>query len=167
MKVAPEHTDDNVLELMNKPSYKVYEAFVKKFEKVNARLEKRKYLVNYFISSHPGSRLNEALSCATRLLSRNIHPEQIQDYLPLPMTLSSCLYYTGVHPLTGKSVFVAKDAQERLMQRALLQSQNSENRLLIQKALRVLDREDLLSYFFPQGRSAQKSMVRYSKRRRR
>ena len=161
MKVAPEHTDEGVLKLMNKPSYKVYEAFVHQFEKVNARLEKKRFLVNYFISAHPGSRLNEALSCATRLLSRNIYPEQIQDYLPLPMTLASCLYYTGVHPVSGESVFVAKDSQERLMQRALLQSQNSENRPLIQKALRILGREDLEGYFFPRRPRERKIISRY------
>jgi len=147
MKVAPEHTDDFVLELMNKPPYECYEAFVKKFEKINARLPKRKYLVNYFISAHPGSRLNEALSCAMKLLSRQIRPEQIQDYLPLPMTLSSCLYYTGIHPLNGKHVFVAKDIHERSMQRALLQSQNPESRPLIKKALSRLGQEHLMEHF--------------------
>jgi uncharacterized radical SAM protein YgiQ len=164
MKVAPEHTDEGVLRLMNKPTYKIYEAFVKNFEKVNARLEKRKYLVNYFISAHPGSRLNEALACSTRLLARHIHPEQIQDYLPLPMTLSSCLYYTGVHPLSGETVFVAKEPQERLMQRALLQSQNPDNRPLIKKALSLLGREDLLNYFLPQQEKPQGNKAKYSRR---
>jgi len=147
MKVAPEHAEDHVLELMNKPSYKVYEAFVRKFEKANARLEKRKYLVNYFISAHPGSGLGEALNCARTLLSRHIRPEQIQDYLPLPMTLSSCLYYTGVHPLTGKRAFVAKGVHERAMQRAFLQSQNPQSRPLIRKALRFLGEEHLIGHF--------------------
>jgi len=147
MKVAPEHTDEKLLKVMNKPPYHVYEAFVQKFEKANARLPKRKYLVNYFISTHPGSRLEEALQCATTLLSKRMRPEQIQDYLPLPMTLSSCLYYTGRHPLTGERVFTEKSVSGRVMQRALLQSQNPENRPLIQKALRLLGKEYLAGQF--------------------
>ena len=160
MKVAPEHTDDHVLKLMNKPAYNVYTAFVKKFEQANARLDKRTYLVNYLISAHPGSRLQDALSCASRLLSRHIHPEQVQDYLPLPMTLSSCLYYTGVHPLTGEKVFVAKDLEERAMQRALLQSKNPDNQPLIKKALMFLGREDLQGLFY----RPQKSKTRNNRR---
>jgi uncharacterized radical SAM protein YgiQ len=147
MKVAPEHTNDSILELMNKPPYRCYEEFVKKFEKVNARLKNRKYLVNYFISAHPGSRLDDALSCAMTLLSRNMRPEQVQDFIPLPMTVSSCLYHTGAHPVSGKRVFVPRRADERAMQRALLQSQNPQNKPLIKKALRILGKENLLNRF--------------------
>lgn len=152
MKVAPEHTNDSILELMNKPPYRRYEEFVKKFEKVNAVLKSRKYLVNYFISAHPGSRLDDALSCAMTLLSRNMRPEQIQDFIPLPMTVSSCLYHTGIHPLSGKRVFVPKGAEERSMQRALLQSQNPRNKQLIKKALRILGKEKLNPVFLKQQR---------------
>lgn len=147
MKVAPEHTDDEVLAVMNKPSYKKYEEFVKKFERINAKLDKRVYLVNYFISAHPGSRLENALACATKLLSCHMHPEQIQDFLPLPMTISSAIFYTGVHPLTGKKVFVAKNQDERAYQRALMQSQNANNRPLIKKALHLLGKEHLAADF--------------------
>ncbi|MDD5085292.1 MAG: YgiQ family radical SAM protein, partial [Candidatus Omnitrophica bacterium] len=147
MKVAPEHTEDSVLELMNKPPYRSYEEFVKKFEKLNLRLENRRYLVNYFISAHPGSRLDDALSCAMTLLSRNMRPEQVQDFIPLPMTVSSCLYHTGVHPFSGKRVFVPKEADERAMQRALLQSQNPKSKPLIKKALRILHKGHLLNRF--------------------
>lgn len=147
MKVAPEHTDDEVLAVMNKPSYKKYEEFVKKFERINAKLDKRVYLVNYFISAHPGSRLENALSCATKLLSCGIRPEQIQDFLPLPMTVSSAIFYTGVHPLTGEKVFVAKNQDERAYQRALVQSQNANNRPLIKKALQILGKEHLAGDF--------------------
>ncbi len=147
MKVAPEHTEDGVLAVMNKPSYKKYEEFVQEFEKVNGRLKKRTYLVNYFISAHPGSCLESALSCATKLLSRRIRPEQIQDFLPLPMTVSGCIYHTGYHPMTDKHVFTPKSHEERALQRALLQSQNISNRPLIKKALKILRREDLLKRF--------------------
>ena len=128
MKVAPEHTESQVLALMNKPPFTRYEEFVKKFERINSRLAHRKYLVNYFISAHPGARLENALSCATKLLSHQMRPEQVQDFLPLPMTVSSCLYHTGVHPFTGEKIFVPKSSEERAMQRALLQSQNQIGR---------------------------------------
>lgn len=147
MKVAPEHTCNHVLKLMNKPPYERYEEFVGKFEKANAGLKSRRYLVNYFISAHPGSRLNDALACAQTLLSRGMRPEQIQDFLPLPMTVSGCMYHTGMDPLTGERVFVARDFNERAMQRALIQSQNEGNRPLIKKALHLLGRDELIGRF--------------------
>ncbi len=147
MKVAPEHTEDHVLALMNKPPYARYEQFVKMFERVNARLKDRRYLVSYFISVHPGSCLEDAFACASKLLSQHVRPEQIQDFLPLPMTVSSCLYYTGMHPLTGEKVFVPKNQRDRSMQRALVQSQNVENQPLIRRALTLLGREDQITLF--------------------
>lgn len=147
MKVAPEHTDDEVLEIMNKPSYNRYEEFVKKFEQINAGLDKRIYLVNYFISAHPGSRLENAFSCAMKLLAHGMRPEQIQDFLPLPMTVAGAIFYTGTHPLTGKKVFVEKDGHGRALQRALVQSQNAANRPLIKKALRILGKDQLIGRF--------------------
>ena len=136
MKVAPEHTVDSVLKVMNKPPRKAYEEFVKKFNALNKRLPKKCFLVNYFISSHPGSGLDEALALAQYCIERNMHPEQIQDYIPLPMTLSGCMYHTGVHPFTGERVYVPRAFTERKMQRALAQHQNPGNRQLIEQALR-------------------------------
>ena len=136
MKVAPEHTNDSVLKLMNKPPRKAYEKFVRKFNALNKKLPGKCYLVNYFISSHPGSSLNEALGLAQYLVQRSMHPEQIQDYIPLPMTLSGCMYNTGVHPFTGERVYVPRAFTERKMQRALAQHQNPGNRQLIEQALR-------------------------------
>ncbi|MCX5681854.1 MAG: DUF3362 domain-containing protein [Candidatus Omnitrophica bacterium] len=89
-----------------------------------------------------------------KLLSCHIHPEQIQDFLPLPMTVSSAMFYTGVHPLTGQSVFVAKNQDERALQRALVQSQNANNRPLIKKALHQLGKEHLARQFGVQDRRA-------------
>jgi uncharacterized radical SAM protein YgiQ len=147
MKVAPEHTEDHVLALMNKPSYSCYEAFAKKFKQINARLKDKRYLVNYFISAHPGCRLEDAYECAVKLLSQNIRPEQVQDFLPLPMTVSSCLYYTGIHPFTGQKVYIPKGHQDRSMQRAMVQSQNAENQPLIRRALKKLGQEDQVKVF--------------------
>jgi uncharacterized radical SAM protein YgiQ len=147
MKVAPEHTDNKVLKLMNKPPHERYEEFVRKFEEINSGMKDRKYLVNYFISSHPGAGLDEALACAMTLLSHGMRPEQVQDFLPLPMTVAGAMHHTGIHPLTGERVYVPKDDRERAMQRALVQSQNESNAPLIGKALKVLGKEHLADRF--------------------
>jgi uncharacterized radical SAM protein YgiQ len=149
LKVAPEHMFDNILELMNKPSAKTYDRFLGRFSRVNSKLDKKCYLVNYFISSFPGSGPRDALGFGLNLLKRRMHPEQVQDFIPLPMTSASCMYYTGEHPFTGKSLYVSKNIAERKTQRALLQSKNKANRSLIIKALKDLKAENQLKTFFP------------------
>jgi uncharacterized radical SAM protein YgiQ len=139
LKVAPEHTVDSVLELMHKPCLKTYEQFVEKFNLVNKKLNKKQFLINYFISAHPGCDLKAALDIALYAAQRHMHPEQIQDFIPLPMTLSGCMYYTGKNPLTGKSVYVPKDIKEIKMQRALLQYYQPKNRKLVIEALGQLN----------------------------
>ncbi len=151
MKVAPEHTSDGVLRLMNKPPYARYEAFVKEFEKINSGLKNRTYLVNYFVSAHPGAELKDAFDCAMTLLAHGMRPEQVQDFLPLPMTVAGCMYHTGRHPLTGETVYVPKKDHERAMQRALVQSQNPASGPLIDKALRLLGQEHAKSKFKVKG----------------
>ena len=94
MKVAPEHKTDLVLGIMNKPSFSAYEKFLDQFLEINKKLKKKIFLVNYYINAHPGSGLKEALELGQYFLKRKIHPEQIQDFIPLPMTLSSCIYYS-------------------------------------------------------------------------
>ncbi|MCK7505870.1 MAG: DUF3362 domain-containing protein [Desulfobacterales bacterium] len=104
---------------MNKPDFKIYETFVGKFRDINQRIGKNQYLVNYFISAHPGCTLEDTLELALYLAQRKMHPEQIQDFIPLPMTVSGCMYYTEKHPFTGKKIYVAKTFHERKMHRAL------------------------------------------------
>jgi len=147
MKVAPEHVVDAVLESMNKPNISSYEKFLKQLNKINTKIKKKTYLVNYFITSHPSSGLKEALELALYLSKRRINPEQIQDFIPLPMTLASCLYYTSINPFTGKHVYSAKTFKERKMQRALIQHKNTKNRQLVQEALRALKAEHLGKVF--------------------
>ena len=120
LKVAPEHCADSVLDLMNKPRFKAYERFVKRYEDINRKLGKKQYLVNYFIVGHPGARLQDAQGLATYLKKHHIHPEQVQDYIPLPMTISACMYYTQKDPFTGQRLFVAKTLSQRKAQRSLL-----------------------------------------------
>jgi len=148
MKVAPEHIVDKVLKMMNKPAIASYEKFLSRLEAVNKKIRKKTYLVNYFITSHPGSGLGESLEFALYLLKRRLSPQQIQDYLPLPMTLSSCLYYTETNPFTGEKVYVAKTFRERKMQRALIQPRNPSNRKLVLEALRQLKATHLVKLFF-------------------
>jgi len=151
MKVAPEHADDAVLAVMNKPPLEVYERFLDLLAAVNRRSRQRRYLVSYYISAHPGSGLKEALNLALWLNRRRLRPEQVQDYMPLPMTVSGCITHTGVHPLSGEEVYVARSARERKLQRALLQPQLPGNRPLVAEALRVLGASGLVKEFYPRG----------------
>jgi uncharacterized radical SAM protein YgiQ len=123
MKVAPEHCSPEVLRLMNKPDFSVYEAFIKQFQAALKKTGKKLFLVNYFISAHPGSSAREAKELARYLRSRGMNPEQIQDFIALPMTRSACMYYTGKDPESGTSVSVARSYKERRMQRSLIQGQ--------------------------------------------
>lgn len=148
LKVAPEHTVDYILELMNKPAFKTYEVFCKKFKDINKALNKKQYLVNYFITSHPGSDLKTALKMALYLAERRLRPEQIQDFIPLPMTISGCMYWTEKHPFTGEKLYVAKDVKERRMERALIQYSQPKNRRLVLEALRSLNKLDLEKVLF-------------------
>ncbi len=144
MKVAPEHCSNTVLEVMQKPHFKNYETFVTKFKQIASTLKKRIFIVNYFISAHPGATLYDQLKLALYCAKRNVKPEQIQDFIPSPMTLSTCIYYTGKHPFTGKSVYVAKEERERKMHRALIQYDNTANHSLIREALKILKMEHVL-----------------------
>ncbi|MBC2709599.1 MAG: YgiQ family radical SAM protein [Desulfosarcina sp.] len=148
MKVAPEHVSDPVLDAMGKPRIETYDAFVKQFNRISKSLPSRRYLVNYFISAHPGSTLKDALEMALYLVKRGMHPEQVQDFIPLPLTQSGAMYHTGKNPITGKRIHVAKTFRERKMQRALVQYRNPSNRQLIRDALKELKEDRLETLFF-------------------
>ncbi len=145
LKVAPEHIADKVLSAMGKPSANVYETFRKKFKKINEQLGKEQYLVPYLMSGHPGSTLTEAIELAEYLRREKIKPEQVQDFYPTPGSVSTAMYYTGLNPFTMKPVYIPK-GEEKVMQRALLQSFLPENHETILKALQKAGREDLVGY---------------------
>lgn len=147
MKVAPEHTVDHVLKIMNKPSFHRYEEFAERFRTTTKNAGKTLYPVHYIISAHPGSTLEDALDLSLALMKKGIYPEQIQDFIPLPMTLSGAMYHTGEHPLTGKKVYSAKTFRERKMHRALIQYRHPKNKRLAREALAILKREDLMGRF--------------------
>lgn len=148
LKVAPEHSDDKILDIMNKPPFHTYTKFVHKFKNTVQSLNKKLFLVNYFIASHPGSELKDALELALYLSKNKLNPQQIQDFTPLPMTLSSCMYYTGIHPLTGRSIYIPKSHRERKLQRALIQYMNPKNKILVQEALTELGQSELYNKYF-------------------
>ena len=148
LKVAPEHSEAKVLGLMNKPSFNVYREFVKRYSDMNKKLRKKQYLVNYFITGHPGSTLEDALKLALTLAEMKIYPEQIQDFIPLPMTPSGCMYYTEKDPFTGKAVYVAKGMRDRKLQRALVQFKQPQNKRYVIEALRSLDKMNFMNVFY-------------------
>ena len=144
LKVAPEHVSPKVLAVMGKPGRDVYDAFCEKYARINKQLGKEQYLVPYLISSHPGSDLSAAIELAEYLRDINHQPEQVQDFYPTPGTLSTCMFYTGIDPRTGKSVYIPRTPQEKAMQRALLQFKRPQNFPLVREALRLAHREDLI-----------------------
>ena len=144
LKVAPEHKSDNVLRHMGKPKHSVYEKFRAKYERINAELGKKQFLVPYLVSSHPGSTLADAIELAEYLRDIKYQPQQVQDFYPTPGTLSTCMYHTGINPLTGEKVYVPKSYKERQMQRALLQYRNPKNYQLVYEALTKAKRFDLI-----------------------
>ena len=146
LKVAPEHVSDAVLEKMGKPENSVYKGFVKRYKKMNERLGMDQYLVPYLMSSHPGSTLKEAVELAEHLRDLEYMPEQVQDFYPTPSTISTCMYYTGIHPLTGEKVYVPKNPHEKAIQRALMQYKNPENRELVLEGLKMTGRMDLVGF---------------------
>ena len=146
LKVAPEHCIDSVLDYMGKPHIGVYEKFMEQYRRLNDRYSKEQYVVPYLMSSHPGSTLQDAVALAEYLNRRGRQPEQVQDFYPTPGTISTCMYYTGIDPMTMKKVYVAKTPHEKAMQRALLQWKRPDKRKLVIEALKEAGREDLIGY---------------------
>lgn len=146
LKVAPEHISDRVLKRMGKPESSVYQAFVKKYVRMNQKLKKDQYLVPYLMSSHPGSRLSDAVALAEYLRDTGHMPEQVQDFYPTPSTLSTCMYYTGIDPRDFSEVYVPKNPHEKAMQRALIQYRDPRNYELVLEALKKTGRMDLVGY---------------------
>ncbi len=144
LKVAPEHCSDNVLKRMGKPSFSVYTKFKNRFYTLTKSLGKKQYLVPYLMSSHPGSTINDAIELALFLKKEGMHPEQVQDFYPTPGTVSTCMFYTGIDPMTMETVYVPRTPKEKAEQRALLQYYLPENREIVLSALKKAGRYDLI-----------------------
>ncbi|HOJ98357.1 MAG TPA: YgiQ family radical SAM protein [Termitinemataceae bacterium] len=138
LKVAPEHITPRVLDAMGKTGSQVYEEFRKLFARANQELGKKQYLIPYFIASHPGSTLEDALELALYLKKTGFVPDQVQDFYPTPGSLATVMYYTGLDPRTMKAIPVPRGERERRLQRALLQFDKKENHPLVREALKQL-----------------------------
>ncbi len=146
LKVAPEHVSDRVLKKMGKPSNDVYQKFSAEYKRMNEKLGLKQYLVPYLMSSHPGCDMKEAVKLAEFVRDLGYMPEQVQDFYPTPSTISTCMYYTGIDPRTGESVYVPKNPHEKEMQRALIQFRDPKNYDLIKEALELAGRTDLIGF---------------------
>jgi len=148
MKVAPEHISPKVTALMNKPGEESFESFRVRFEKLQEGKIKRQYLVPYLMSSHPGCRIEDMVHLALYLRDHNMFTEQVQDFTPSPMTLSTAMYYSGIHPLTGMKVYVPKGG-EKMIQRAVLQWRDPRQYNLVVSGLLKAGRRDLIGDLVP------------------
>lgn len=146
LRVAPEHVSNKVLQYMGKPDHEVYLKFLKEFNKANEKAKKKQFVVPYFMSSHPGSDLKEAVKLAEYIRDMGFMPEQAQDFYPTPATVSTCMYYTGLDPRTMQPVYVPKSFHEKAMQRALIQYRNPKNYELVREALELAGRKDLIGF---------------------
>lgn len=154
LKVAPEHVSRRVLHLMRKPGPEVYEKFKQKYENYQKKNDLKQYLVPYFISGHPGSTLQDAVELALFMKKTGFVPDQVQQFYPTPGTLSTCMYYTGIHPETGEEVYVPKSEKEMAMQRALLQFNKPGNHPLVREALRLTGNERFIGFLLsPQAQT--------------
>ena len=125
---------------------KELQEFIRRFDACNKKTGKQQYALPYFMSSHPGCDLEDAVELAEYIRDMGFIPEQAQDFYPTPSTLSTCMYYTGIHPLTGEKVYVPKNPHEKAMQRALIQYRNPANYELVKEALLKAHRSDLIGF---------------------
>ncbi len=149
LRLAPEHVSAPVLKAMGKPPLQEYEKFKQKFDAVSRANGLEQYVLPYLMSSHPGSTLGCALELALYLRKNRLKPEQVQDFYPTPGTASTCMFYTGIDPFSGKSIYVPRSGREKAMQRALLQSYDPKNAPLVKEALEALNRPDLQKMLLP------------------
>lgn len=146
LKVAPEHVSEHVTTIMGKANKCYFLKFKSWFDEANRKLGKQQFLVPYFMSSHPGCTLEDAIELAEFLRDQNMTPEQVQDFIPTPGSLSTVMYYTGINPLTGEPVYVAKKGRDKAMQRALMQYKREDNYELVKEALIKANRRDLIGF---------------------
>ena len=148
LKVAPEHSSDEVLKLMRKPSFNLFVKLKKKFDKVNEKFHLNQQLIPYFISSHPACTLTDMAELAVKTKDLGYRLEQVQDFTPTPMTLATEIYYSGYDPYTLKPVFVAKKKQEKLDQQRFFFWYKPENRQYVKNALRKIGKAAWIEKLF-------------------
>ncbi|HJN11153.1 MAG TPA: YgiQ family radical SAM protein [Pirellulaceae bacterium] len=144
LKVAPEHTDAKVLNLMRKPADDDFEKFSEQFLKESKKVGKKQHIVPYYIASHPGSDLHAMIDLALFLKRTGYRPDQVQDFIPAPMDVATAMYYTGIDPFSKKPVHIARHLRDRKLQRALMQYFKPENYFEVRRALQQAGRSDLI-----------------------
>jgi len=144
LKVAPEHVDSKVLDLMKKPGQDDFLGFDREFKNASRQAGKKQFLIPYFIASHPGSDLDSMIELALFLKRNGYRPDQVQDFIPSPFDIAACMYHTGLDPFTQKPVYIVKHLRDRKLQRALLQFFKPENYFEVRKALEQAGRHDLV-----------------------
>ncbi len=144
LKVAPEHVAEGVLDKMKKPSTASFLAFAERFAAASARAGKQQYLIPYFIASHPGSGVAEMIELALFLKAHGYRPQQVQDFIPAPMDIATCMYHTGLDPISMQPVDTVKKLRDRIVQRALMQFFKPENWFVVHKALLEAGRKELI-----------------------
>ena len=144
LKVAPEHTSDSVLYLMRKPSFRLFEEFKRIFDKINREKGLKQQIIPYFISSHPGCHEEDMADLAVRTKRLDFQLEQVQDFTPTPMTVSTETWYSGFDPYTLEPVFSAKTQKDKLAQRQFFFWYKPEERRQIEATLRRIGRPDLI-----------------------
>jgi uncharacterized radical SAM protein YgiQ len=157
LKVAPEHTSNEVLKQMRKPSFDLFKKFNSFFEKVNKDSGMNQQLIPYFISSHPGSKPENMAELAVENKELNFKLEQVQDFTPTPMTVATVIYYSGYHPYTMEKMYTARDKKSKLNQRMFFFWYKRENRYQIEKTLLELGKKDLLKQLFKNKPKANKN----------
>lgn len=148
LKVAPEHTSSSVLKLMRKPAFSQFEQFKRTFDDINRQSGLNQQLIPYFISSHPGCTEQDMAELAVITKRLNFHLEQIQDFTPTPMTLSTEIFYTGINPYTGEQIYTARTPKEKESQRQFFFWYDPKYRSQLTAELRRLGRQDLISKLF-------------------
>ena len=144
LKVAPEHTNDNVLKLMRKPPFKLFHEFKRIFDNINRRYNLKQQIIPYFISSHPGSTVESMAELAAETKQLNFHLEQVQDFTPTPMTMSTEMYYTGINPETKENIYCARTMRDKEAQRMFFFWYKPEERKRLRDILKKMRRNDLI-----------------------
>jgi len=142
LKVAPEHISPRVLSLMGKPGRRAFEAFRRRFAEVNRSIGKEQYLLPYFMSGHPGCTVADMIALAEYIRDESLYTEQAQDFTPTPMTAATCMYHTGIDPVTSEEVHVPR-GREKEVQRAFLHYRDPAKADLVREGLRMAGREEL------------------------
>ena len=146
LKVAPEHISPRALHYMGKPDSRVYDEFVRRYKQANEKAGMKQFLIPYFMSSHPGCQLEDAVQLAVYMKRTGQHPEQVQDFYPTPGTLSTAMFFTGLDPRDMSEVYIPRDPHEKAMQRALMHYFKPQNRALVLEALKKAGRQDLIGW---------------------